>query len=242
MSVRVMSRVWEAGPSDSGACFVLLALADHADDEGRCWPSLETLARRVRMTDRGVRAILRRLEAEGWIEVQIGAGPRGCNLYRVVTDPEARSPRNDVPPGSSFRRTRNDVPCTPEPRSPEPSLNHQEPSEELPCGSSRARAHRRRRPELPLPEEWAPSDRNRADARDRNLSDEEISREAARFRDYHLARGSLYRNWDAAWRGWLDRREQFGPRPVAGGAPPGGCGPRSSLASIVLRRQLARGP
>jgi hypothetical protein len=51
-----------------------------------------------------------------------------------------------------------------------------------------------------LPEGWVPNDRNLADARDRGFSEQEINREAAKFRDHHLARGTTFKDWDAAWR------------------------------------------
>lgn len=39
------------------------------------------------------------------------------------------------------------------------------------------------------------------------------SGEFAQFRDYHLARGTVYRDWDAAWRTWCRKAVQFGSKP-----------------------------
>ena len=45
MSVRLMTEVWAVSLPDSEK-LVLLALADCANDEGLCWPSMATLARK----------------------------------------------------------------------------------------------------------------------------------------------------------------------------------------------------
>jgi hypothetical protein len=115
-----MSRVWEIGPDDKSEILVLLAIADFCNDDGECWPSVAGLARKARMTERGIQKIIVRLIQRGWLHVTPNAGRKGCNLYRVLTPntvrPEHCSPRTreHLPP--------NRVPKTPEPRSPEPSI------------------------------------------------------------------------------------------------------------------------
>ena len=52
-----------------------------------------------------------------------------------------------------------------------------------------------------VPEDWAPNEKCLAYAREHYPS-MPISIEAEKFRDYHLAKGSKYSNWDAAWRSW----------------------------------------
>lgn len=98
---------------------------------------------------------------------------------------------------------------------------------------------RRRRPECELPEGWVPSERNIADARSRNFTDMEIEDEAGRFRDHHTAKGSRYRDWDAAWRTWLGNARKFARGNMAGKAATGRYGQGSSIASIVARRRAS---
>ena len=62
MSIRVMSAVWESTTLDPFERLVLLSLADHADDEGHCYPSIARLCRRTGMKERGVQNVIRRLE------------------------------------------------------------------------------------------------------------------------------------------------------------------------------------
>ena len=126
MAIRIMSKVWDDGPAGQSECFVLLALADYANDDGECWPSVDGIARKCRLSERGVRKILRRLEDDGWITTAVGGGRNGCNKY--IINPERGSPRNVVPPGTWFPPPRNVVPPNPERGSPEPSRTINEPS------------------------------------------------------------------------------------------------------------------
>jgi uncharacterized protein YdaU (DUF1376 family) len=97
----------------------------------------------------------------------------------------------------------------------------------------------RKRAETELPPEWVPNERNVADAEARGFSQQEISDEADRFRDHHLARGSRFRDWNAAWRTWLGNARKFANGRVAGGAASGGRGPGGSLASIAAWRRAS---
>ena len=67
--------MWQHGPEAQGERFVLIALADFANDEGECWPSIDGIARKVCMTARGVQKVLRQLEADGWVSTLVGGGP-----------------------------------------------------------------------------------------------------------------------------------------------------------------------
>lgn len=123
MSIRIMSRIWEAGPTDPMQRFVLLAIADHADDHGRAYPSMIGIASKCGMTERGARGIIRKLEAGGFLETKVGGGRGGKSHYTV--NPEGQT-RNDIPgmskPGTTRHETRNDTTLNPEPRSAEPSI------------------------------------------------------------------------------------------------------------------------
>lgn len=74
MSVVVMSKVWELDLPHNEA-FVLLALADHADDQGgSIFPSLQRIAWKTGYSKRAVWTIMKRLEGAG-ILCQVD-GPR----------------------------------------------------------------------------------------------------------------------------------------------------------------------
>ncbi len=83
MSIEVMSAVWKHAPVKGGDLLVLLALADHANDRGMCWPSIPKLAEKSRLKERQVYTIIGRLERKGLIDVDHGEGSRRGNFYRV---------------------------------------------------------------------------------------------------------------------------------------------------------------
>src|SRR6218665_1356747 len=79
MSNRAMNWAFEVSGLTSGAAFVLLALADHADEANSCFPSVASLARRTRQSERTVARHLDWLEQAGLIvrEARYVPGPRG---------------------------------------------------------------------------------------------------------------------------------------------------------------------
>lgn len=83
MSVRTMARVWEFSKHAGNDLLMLLAIADFSDDDGRAYPSVPALARKVRMSPRNANKILAALRESGELEIKYGAGPRGTNRYRV---------------------------------------------------------------------------------------------------------------------------------------------------------------
>ncbi|MGV8955027.1 MAG: hypothetical protein ACOH2M_28275, partial [Cypionkella sp.] len=70
-------------------------------------------------------------------------------------------------------------------------------------------APEKRKRRCQLPEGWTPSERNISDAHSKQFSDREINHEADRFADFHRAKGSIFADWDAAWRTWLGNARKF---------------------------------
>jgi hypothetical protein len=66
MSVRVMTQAW-ATELPAGEKLVLLALADCANDEGKCWPGLASLCRKTGRCKRSLQESLRILDKSGHI-------------------------------------------------------------------------------------------------------------------------------------------------------------------------------
>ena len=69
MSIRVMTQVWEHSSQEHGNLLVLLAIADFADDAGRAFPSVETLAKKARLSERQVQRAIKELRVAKEIEV-----------------------------------------------------------------------------------------------------------------------------------------------------------------------------
>ncbi len=81
MSIKIMTEVWEYAQAKGSELLLLLAIADHADDKGKAYPSLQRLAHKTRLSKRNVQYLLKRLQELGLVQIQRGAGPRGCNLF-----------------------------------------------------------------------------------------------------------------------------------------------------------------
>lgn len=115
MSVRVSSWVWEhSDVTHRGDLLVLLALADHAHDDGAsAYPSVDTLARKARLTRRGAQLALRRLEKVGAITAE-GKGPRGTTAYRIHMQ-GANSVRSEGTSRGELSDTRGANTASPEP-------------------------------------------------------------------------------------------------------------------------------
>lgn len=129
MSVRIMSAVFESktlGPTER---LVMLALADHSDDAGRCYPSNARLCERTGLSERAVRNNIRALEQSGHLTVLIGVGQGGANVYHVHPDGGHEMPPAANAPGTKCRQGGHVVPEGGARNAPKPSLKHQEPSD-----------------------------------------------------------------------------------------------------------------
>lgn len=86
MSIRVMASVWDDARTQAHSeLLVLLALADWANDDGYCWPTVSALASKARLSERAVQQILGRLTATGRIKRIPGGGRGHANQYQVVS-------------------------------------------------------------------------------------------------------------------------------------------------------------
>lgn len=143
MSVRLMAAVFEL-EIPAREKLVLLAMADHARDDGTgCYPSIGLLARKTSQTRRGVQKIMRRLEEQYSLlkptQLRVGTSTE----YRITLKDREQGPlftsktcehRTHPPcePDSHPLRTPDASPAngvrTPcEPGSPEPSVTTKEP-------------------------------------------------------------------------------------------------------------------
>ncbi len=127
----------------------------------------------------------------------------------------------------------------PKPNKPDPKPDPpKEPAGSLEgqFASPAQRRLKKKCPAMPIPQNWVPSEINIGDAKDRHFSIEEIAHEADQFRNHHLAQGSHYENWDAAWRKWLGNARKFSScGRMVGKTSGAGYGRGSSIASVIAR-------
>lgn len=216
MSIRIMSAVFESETLGATERLIMLALADHADDEGRCYPSISRLCQRTGLGERAVQTNIRKLQSQGYVEIIPGAGRQGSNLYFVRPTPAPDAPKPSV-------------------TIIEPSVPLVVPQPEKPKEPDRQR----------LPEDWVPDREYREFARDLNLTDADIEEIADDFRTYWTELNTAksrktQRGWLQAWK---NRCRDVAPkfirnRHMAGQAYPGGRGQGGGLAGAVARRQF----
>ena len=70
MSIDIMAAVWKNGPANSTDRFVLLSLADRADETGYCYPSYTDIAKRCAVSRPTVVKSMNRLREEGWLRTE----------------------------------------------------------------------------------------------------------------------------------------------------------------------------
>ena len=83
MSIDVMSGVWKHSTNKGTALLVLLAIADHADENGLAWPGGATIGQRARIGSRAVITHIKKLEASGELAVYRREGMHNFYFVRV---------------------------------------------------------------------------------------------------------------------------------------------------------------
>lgn len=127
MSVQAMAWVFDHSESTLGARLVLLAIANHADKEGRnSWASVRQLAEEARLSERKVQYALRALTKAGEIR-SAGRSKARTNIFDLPGVGAQSAPRapDGVQPTTlqgAILDTQGVNPSAPEP-SLEPSLN-----------------------------------------------------------------------------------------------------------------------
>ncbi len=168
MSIRIMSAVWKSDAYEGSCLLLLLAMADYASDDGSgLFPSVGSLAKKIRACRRTVQYNLRALEDDGVIEVVREADrnrPREYGFTREIMrrwavgrpeEPRDEGGARSAPRGVQDGHGRGAADCTPgvQRGAPKPS---REPSKEslsidsrfeawwslVPCEVSKGQARR----------------------------------------------------------------------------------------------------
>lgn len=200
-----MTAVWSLSLPDSEK-LVLLALADCANDEGQCWPSMATLAAKCSKSDRTVQAAIKALVAAGHLTRNEVRG-KGCS-YAVHPTPEASSPPKPLHPEAASPPKRTTL--TPEAASDKPSRTI------IPKKASPSRERASATRPFRLPADWKPV----------RFADDTAAREVIDRRGREWGRAALesFRawaanaedksgkgrklDWQAAWVGWVIRQDK----------------------------------
>ena len=240
--------------------FVLMALADWADDNGtNCWPSVYELSEYLTCSERTVQRLLRDLEQGGWIAVVGNHNGGGTSRSYALNVPKMdesakveharreeekerrRSERKkaaanpffngcqSVTPdkltpvttttqgvttttqGVTTTTLRGDTAVTPSTIDP-PYIHHGT----IIVGADAPKAKPASRATT-LPADFRPDGTAEQIARDFGL---DIHAEETAFSDFHSAKGTTFKDWQAGFRTWLRNANKFGQRATAARAAP----------------------
>lgn len=212
MSITLMAAVWQCSftPTDK---LVALALADNANDNGVCWPSITNICKKTSLSERCVQGCIKRLEKSGFLKREIRYGR--STVYNVVP-PHVVHPADNAPPQEMRPTPAPDAPPPPHVVHPEPSL---EPSREPSKGLGRASADAEPAPPKPLKKIKTQSSRGTRLTKDwilpkdwgiwaegSGMSRADIIKESEKFRDYWIAKSGSHAtkmDWEATWRNWV---------------------------------------
>jgi len=129
MSTKVMGNCWNLGGMSPAQKSVLVSLADQANDEGLCWPSVGTISRRTCLSDRAVQRAITWLEEAGAL---FRSERIGRSTYYTIT-PVRYTPPSESHPRQKVHKPPSEVHPTPEPLAPrtviEPSKNRKSDSD-----------------------------------------------------------------------------------------------------------------
>ncbi len=115
MSIKAMNWAWDQVLPVAHK-IVLVALADHADNDGVCWPGLASIEEKTGVKKRTLIKVVQSLEADGLIKVERrkgGQGKQETNRYFL----DLRNERLNAEPGAP------DAPGSPGANSSDPGAN-----------------------------------------------------------------------------------------------------------------------
>ncbi len=237
MSVKLMAKAWEAEIGGT-ELLVLLSLADFANDEGECFPSLDTIAKKAKVSRSALKYVLKTFENLKVIEREKryrDNGSQTSTRYRIlrlnITKEEyqkayqkARGYAKKEGGGHNVAGGSHDV-ATPKNNKNEQIVAGGEATQ---CGLLEPSYRTKEKKEKNiLKKEKKESGKKFSFSLPSNRSFENLSEEYKEklegfaiqadqgwcfedFISYHVAKGSKFKNWAMAYRTWLSNSIKFG--------------------------------
>jgi hypothetical protein len=191
-----MTLVWQIELPASEK-LVLLALADCANDEGGCWPSMATLSTKCSKGERTVQTAIQSLVKSGHLTRDERPG-RGC--FYTVHPRKNGTPAKPAPPQKTA--------ATPAKSAGHPRKSRTQTVIE-PSGTvkpTEARAHE-------IPDGWQPMGFGET-SKCRKIIDEwppdELETQIEHFIAHHRTRGNKFKDWQDVWKTWVIGSRRFG--------------------------------
>ena len=215
-----MSSCWPLQGMSPAQKAVLISLADQANDDGYCWPSVGTISKRTCLSERAVQGAIKWLHSAGLLSSDERRGT--SSVYRIT--PAAYAPPQEMRPADAAPRGAGNAPTppqmlhpTPADAAPKPSLNRKGNHQGTVIVGADAPKAKPASRATTLPSDFRPDSTAEQIARDFGL---DILAEETAFSDYHSAKGTTFKDWQAGFRTWLRNANKFGQRATAARAAP----------------------
>lgn len=210
MSLIALTKTLERTDLPSPAKFVLLILANYANEEGVSYPSIPNIAKKTSLSERSVQMQLKLLEELKLVSrtPRTVNGSRISNVYRLHLEGvnEMQGVVNDVHQGGERDSPGvvNDVhPNTKE------RIDTKEDTKEPPISPKPKKAVRVKKVPTTIPDDFEITPEMRAWA-DKAVPMLDIDFELSRFIDRCLAKGTVYADWVAGWRTQMKNAVEWG--------------------------------
>ncbi|MEW5680426.1 helix-turn-helix domain-containing protein [Comamonas kerstersii] len=228
MSTILMSQCWPLSGMSPAQKAVLISLADQSNDDGVCWPSVGTISVRTCLSERAVQNAIKWLAQAGLLVAKERSGT--STVYRITpaayAPPQEMHPAAGAPTPAAYAPPQEMHPAagaptpaayappppqqmhpTPAAAAPKPSLNRNLNHHGIIDGTAEAS-----KPAKPaarataLPVDFQPDDTAQKLANDCRLN---IAEQLLAFQDYHAAKGTTFKDWQAGFRTWLRNARKF---------------------------------
>ena len=196
MSIEAMTWAFKQ-PLSSHEKVILLAIADHANDDGECWPSIAKVAQKACVSERTAQRYIIKLTDEGYLSTvsrSADNGGRMANKYVLHMATNVGGEGDSLtPPGDTSVTTPGDTVVTPN----EPSV--------ITIKKNNNRACR-------VPDDFRPNATSYRVGAEVGLSRAQVDAQVDPFLDYWRAvpgAKGLSPDWNARFRTWLRNHVKF---------------------------------
>ena len=212
MSNEALTWAFKQDVKPMAAKFVLVVLADYADEHHSCFPSQKTIAARVGSSVETVRRALKVLAAEGIISREMRSrddGSRSSDRFYLTIQSEGGSPQIEGgSPQIEGRVPSNSLGGSPQDRG---DVNPQLTLKEEKQRESDASASLQRSRAVSLPASFQVTDAMSTWALSK-AQGIDLGKETEKFKNFHLSKGSKFKDWTAAWRNWILNAAEYKAR------------------------------
>lgn len=210
MSIHAAKWAWSQKVGHSTRKLVLVALADHANADGECWPSMRLVADFAECSPRTVQRHIDALEDEGFVKRTSrrtrGDGRFSSWNYRLPVSGDAYVSSGQECPADNLTDG-HERPCpedTHDRVQRTPVSGHEPTTEPTPEPSLSAKKRKRQ-----VPDGWRPTDSLLTDLATKHPK-VDLESQLERFRNHHQSKGSTFIDHGKAFRNWVANADDWG--------------------------------